>query len=261
MRKLMTCLAVTTMLYAVPVTSYATEIMPDFASVPTGWVTDRYAPNSFSDVGSYQGRDNVLAIGISSAQGLANRTATGQGYTFYNTQGKQHAITGGAGSTLSADLFIENSWRDASNGNVRTDMWGVLTNGTSITGYPIIGFTNYGGNARLRAWDNFGWHDFSTAVNFGDWTSLTMTFTGNSVDYYVNGVSVYSDSSSFDPTTGFSAVIMQAYNFDDPSISGAVVRDYTANWSNTQPVPEPSTMLLLGGGLVGVAFWRKRKTR
>lgn len=129
----------------------AADLMPDFASVPTGWTTDRYDPASFSNVGTYQGRNNVLGIGIDRAGKLANRGGAYQS-TFYNTQGRQHAVTGGAGSFLAADLYIPDSWRDAvANGNVRTDMWGVMQNAVPVvpvvTAYPIIGFTNYGGAA------------------------------------------------------------------------------------------------------------------
>ena len=55
-------------------TANAAVITPDFANVLAGWATDRYAPNSFSDVPALtQGRSDVLGIGISSAQSLANR--------------------------------------------------------------------------------------------------------------------------------------------------------------------------------------------
>ena len=81
----------------------AAPIMPDFSTVPAGWTTDRYAPNSFANVGTYQGRNDVLGIGISSADSLPNRPAGFQS-SFYNTQGKAHAAAGGAGSVLSADL-------------------------------------------------------------------------------------------------------------------------------------------------------------
>src|SRR5579859_614871 len=94
-----------------PVAVNAAVITPDFAGAPTGWTTDRYAPNSFGDVGTFQGRNDVLGIGISSAQSLANRASTGQNYAFYNTQGDQYQFSSlkGAGSVLSADLWISSS--------------------------------------------------------------------------------------------------------------------------------------------------------
>ena len=238
----------------------AASVMPDFSTIPTGWATDRYAPASFSDVGTYQGRSDVLGIGISSPQSFTNRPAAYQG-TFYNTQGMQHAITGGAGSFLTADLFIDAGWRNAANGNVRTDMWGVMTDGLAVSDYPIIGFTNYDGGARFRVWDDAGWHDLATTVNFGAWTSLEILFSGTSYDYFINGASVYTDTAT-DGSTGFSAVIMQAYNFGgDPTILNAVASDYTAYWSNSETghVPEPGTAALFGLALLGVVGSRRRK--
>ncbi len=233
--------------------------MPDYANLSTGWTTDRYEPTSFSNVGTFQGRNDVLGIGITSAGNLANRPGAYQS-SFYNTQGRQHAISGGAGSSISADLYIEESWRDGLDGNVRSDMWGVMTDGAAVSDYPIIGFTNYGGNARYRVWDDAGWHDLAMAVTFGGWTSFEILFTGVSYDFSINGVQVHTDT-AIDGSTGFSAVIMQAYNFADPAISGAENVDYTAHWSNTQNVPEPGTIALLGLALAGVGVMRRRHAK
>ena len=49
------------------------DIMPSFSNVPAGWSVDRYAPASFTNVGAFQGRTDVLGIQISSAGDLANR--------------------------------------------------------------------------------------------------------------------------------------------------------------------------------------------
>jgi len=241
-------------------TAQAGNIMPDFADIPTGWVTDRYAPDSFANLGTVNGRDNVLGIGISNDDGLLNRPAGFQS-PFYNTQGRQHAVTGGIGDYLAADLFIPTDWLVAGNGSRRSDMWGVMTNGTGVSAYTIVGFTNYGGAARFRVWDPEagtidGWVDLTTLVEDGDWNSMRIDFTGTSFEYSIHGAVVYTDSTTAG-TTGFSATIMQAYNFNDPALiaTGAVANDYTALWS----VPEPGTLALLAGGFAGLAVLRRRK--
>ena len=247
----------------------AEPVMPSYSSGTSGWTTDRYEPNSFSILGAYQGRNDVLGIGISSAQNAANRG--GQSGMFYNTQGRQHAITGGAGASLSAALYVEAGWGNSANGLVRSDVWGVMSDSSNgITDYPIIGFTNQGGSARYRVYDgdvasNNGWIDLSTTVAFGAWTSFDMVYHGGkSMEYFVNGTSVYTDATIGYGlvSEGFSGVIMQAYNFGDPTnFPGANASDYTAHWSNTAPIPEPETyaMMLAGLGLLGVVARRRKQ--
>lgn len=223
---------------------------------------DRYAPASFSDIGTFQGRNDVLGIGISSAQGLNNRPS-GQQVPFYNTQGMQQATSGGVGSVLSADLYIPSEWGNAANGNVRTDMWGVMGDGAGVSDYTIAGFTNHGGD-RYRVWDDIDWVDLSTPVNYDAWTTFSVEFTGTSYIYRVNGVQAYEDT-TINGSTGFTATIMQAYNFcGDTSLQGAVCKNYTAHWSNTEegskvPTPASFPLALLALGVLGSVTIRQRR--
>ena len=252
-------------LAAATLPAQAALLMPSFDGAPTGWVTDRYDPSAFADVGTYQGKSDVLGIGISAADGINNRPVAYQS-TFYNTQGKQYAISGGAGDTLAASLYIPAEWRSEQNGNVRTDMWGVMNGGPALD-YTIIGFTNYGGSARLRVWDDetsLGWVDLLTAINFDAWTDLDIIFTGSAYEYKVNGNVVYTDS-TVSGATGFGATIMQAYNFcgGDPNVPNATCADYTAHWANTQEatVPEPGTIALVALGMICLLGARPRRRR
>lgn len=234
-------------LLAVPCTAImlqAAPIMPDFATLPTGWTTDRYEPASFANIGTYQGHANVLGIGIDATTGQNARPAS---YTslFYSTQGRKYTFSPveGPGSVLSADLYIPASWGDSANGHVRTDMWGTMVDSsTVVSAYPIIGFSNYGGVPRLRVWDGDGWVDLSTTITYDTWTAFAIELLADtSINYYVNGALVHTDATT-GGSVAFKEVIMQAYNFEHSDIAGAIVAPYTAHWSNTQPPPALSCL-------------------
>lgn len=248
--------------------SLRADLMPDFATVPVGWFTDRYQPNSFSNVGTYQGVPNVLGIGISAAQGYTSRPA-GYQSTFYDTQGMQYTLNSTGSEAIAAALYVPGAWSDPNNGSRRTDMWGVMQDSThAVSDYPIIGFTNYGGPARFRYWDenqdnnNGAWVDVTAPVLYDQWNDLSIAFTGSEYDYYVNGVEVATDT-TVNSSIGFGGLIMQAYNFNgDPSIAGAITDggkgDYTAYWANT---PEPFSVGLLGTAMAVIGFAARRRSK
>lgn len=219
----------------------AQEIMPSYSTVPTGWTTDRYEPASFSNVGTYQGRNNVLGIGINNSTAAANRPSGQQG-AFYNTQGRKFAYSPkpGAGSTLSAMLYIPASWASEATGSVRSEVWATLVDaGDVISFYPVVGFTNYSatgnGTGRFRYWNGAAMVDLPTPVAYNAWTRFSIRLNADtSIDYFINGSLVASQAAT-NSSAKFNDAIMQAYNFDGPGVPDSNIADYTAHWSNVAP--------------------------
>jgi hypothetical protein len=219
--------------------AHAALILPAYPTVDPGpsttaWFTDRYAPSSFSNVGALFGRNDVLAIVLSSADGAASRPPA-YSAAFYNTQGRKIDVGLPLPASWIASVYLPASWATTNVGdsvlNRRTDLWATLKDGANApTYYPIIGFTNadaatgFGGTPRFRVFDGTGnWNDLATPVAFGAWTDIGVTFTGTTIEYRINGALVFTDShADIALGTQVGDVMLQAYNWGS---------DYTANWS------------------------------
>ena len=193
------------------------------------------------------GRADVLNLGVAAADSLANRPGA-YSSTFYNTQGRGMVLNLPNYAVVYGSLYVPAAWAssDGPANNRRTDMWGQAspaTGGDTCVGsgcnfFPYIGFSNAsptdplntGGTGRYRVFDGtVGVIDLAVPVQYDQWSDVCIAFSGSDFKSYINGALVYTqtdmahnDVVALGPTTHFSRLLMQAYNF------GA---SYTAQWS------------------------------
>lgn len=216
---------------AAPLPAYpTTDPGPSGAS----WYTDRYAPSSFTNAGALYGRNDALAIAISSADGAAGRPPA-YSSAFYNTQGRKIDVGLAPPVSWIASLYVPAGWATTNVGDSalsrRSDLWATLEDGSNApTYYPIIGYTNadattgFGGTPRFRVFDGTGvWNDLAQPVAFDAWNDVCVTWTGTTLEYRIGTTLVFTDThADIALGTGIGDVMLQAYNWGS---------DYTANWS------------------------------
>lgn len=248
-------------------TSYLT------GTTPGTWQVDRFAPAIFANGGTVAGRTDVLNLGVAAADSQANRPGA-YSSAFYNTQGRGLQLNLPGFSVVYGSLYVPAAWAssDGPANNRRTDLWGEASPATggdtcAASGcnfFPYIGFSNAsptsplttGGTGRFRIWDGtVGTVDLATPVPYDQWSDVCIAFNGTDLKSYINGALAYTqtdmnhdDVATLGPTTHFSRVLMQAYNF------GAT---YTAQWSGLGAGQLSTVSTQAGSGqaaLPGAAF-------
>jgi hypothetical protein len=211
------------------------------------WQVDRYAPAQFANGGTLAGRADVLSLGVAAADGPASRPPS-HASSFYNTQGRGLVLNLPAYAVVYGSLYLPAAWA-ASGGaaeNRRTDLWAQAspaTGGDSCVAsgcnhFPYVGFSNAspadplnaGGTGRFRVFDStVGVVDLATPVPYDQWSDVCLAYTGSEFRSFINGALVYTqadlthnDVATLGPTTHFSRMLLQAYNFGST---------YTAQWA------------------------------
>jgi hypothetical protein len=257
----------------------------------TGLASIGNAQGYFSDDFSSAGQLNNYGIDRESPQSYNTGTYFGhsalnmhvwddsaQTNSFYDFQGLQRygnsAHTTGfqlsaVGTRLSMDIYVPSSWNGTTSGSDDKrggDLWARFDDTTQNVGndaYPTVGFYNEGDGKGLaiETFDTFTGNisvtSLSTAnVSLDGWNNLAMEFDGTSLNSYVNGILVHSDSDAgWANVASLEGAFVQGWR---PLSWVGTTNNYDVTVDNLQAVPEPATFAVLGLG--GLALIRRRRT-
>jgi hypothetical protein len=193
----------------------------------------------------------ALALGITSLPGTASATPAGLTYTgvtgvsiadpanFGVIEGAHILTVAGTISTLIGQPVVYLGRFSEAGGIV--DPYGVLP--VLLNGASITGTFNPGGLSGTWAFNSgdYGFDVVAVEIDAGDF------WGGSSAKYYsVDNPAL--DSGNWD-TSDFIPAVRRTFDYVD--LYGVL--------ANRAPVPEPMSLMLLGGGLAGFGFMRRKK--
>ena len=215
------------------------------ALAPNAWTLSRFAPRVWNTTANSLGRFDVLNIGVDALDGPTTRPPPFVG-NFYNIQGREISFPSvqGAGVTVAGSLYIPANWNSSNLAdpvlNRRSELllqYTPLANdGICPAGndeclyYGAIGFSSAqvadqlagGGVPRIRILKKGiadGWINLTTPFLSDAWNDMCVSFTGTTLEYFLNGTLVFTDTSlvpidpSQGPPTRLRSVTVENYNF------------------------------------------------
>lgn len=126
----------------------------------------------------------------------------------------------------------------ASLGDVLSFDWNFLTNENPLL--PI---------------NDFSFVTLLSLSTLGSVTSSTLVPLGGDFNSHTG----FQTFSAVIPSPGAYVLGLGVVNVDDDEVSSGLLVDNVTLTGDTSTAPEPGTLLLLGSGLVGLAFWRRQQ--
>lgn len=171
------------------------------SEIDENWVVDRSVPSAGYGSVSFEGRNDVLEMGVDPD----NRN---QGSSFYYTEGLIRQTEGA--TALRADLYLDPDWDGK---QIRAGLWGVGHDGTgNRTAYPIIEWLQDGASAQWRVWDNGQWLSHPATTEYGQWSTLEIILDADT-DEFVMKVDGMSKRLPALGSVSLGEVIVNMYNY------------------------------------------------